>query len=106
VNLQPRIPVRIGGFLFPAVRVSPDGLSVTGHRSPGATRLIMMDAPSRFHHDKRWVWMVSWLTRTGFEPKRSQRGMPRRILNWSTRALPAQSAEPTEVAIESQQPDR
>jgi hypothetical protein len=38
VNLQPRIPVRIGGFLFPAVRVSPDGLSVTGHRS--ATRAL------------------------------------------------------------------
>jgi hypothetical protein len=30
VNLQPRIPVRIGGFLFSVVRVSPDGLSVIG----------------------------------------------------------------------------
>jgi len=22
----------------------------------------MMDAPSRCHHDKGWIWSVSWLT--------------------------------------------
>jgi len=36
VNLQPRIPVRIGGFLFPAVRVSPDGLSLCEATRPVA----------------------------------------------------------------------
>jgi hypothetical protein len=35
--------------------------SVTGHRSPGATWLIMTDALPRCHHDKRWIWRVSWL---------------------------------------------
>ena len=35
MNLQPRIPVRIGGFLFPAVRVSPDGLSAFSERISG-----------------------------------------------------------------------